>query len=35
MLQTKGYTRQAEENVVAPTPPMGEIVKRPMTCGRS
>jgi mono/diheme cytochrome c family protein len=25
-LQSKGYSRKAEENVVAPMPPMGEIV---------
>jgi mono/diheme cytochrome c family protein len=27
VLQSKGYTRQAQENVVAPMPAMGEIVK--------
>ena len=27
VLQSKGYTRKAEENVVAPMPAMGEIVK--------
>jgi mono/diheme cytochrome c family protein len=27
VLQTKGYTRQAEENVVAPMPAMGGVVK--------
>jgi mono/diheme cytochrome c family protein len=27
ILQSKGYTRQAQENVVAPMPQMGEIVK--------
>jgi mono/diheme cytochrome c family protein len=25
-LQSKGYTRKAQENVVAPMPPMGEVV---------